>query len=150
MSTTAQLGALVSGLVWLGVLLLLVLAWVEDRHRENEELYANSRPARLGRTGYAPVRPPEPATPPLEAFAPPPEPQWVPEQVPAPAPHPELVPDPAPDAEPEARIDPFPATPQSGPPSLWQIHKPLSQPRTEPDPPNGADAARPAAAGDGS
>jgi len=51
-----------SGLVWLGVLALVGLAWVDDHRRENEEAYSNSRPASRGRE--APAAPPVVVAPP--------------------------------------------------------------------------------------
>jgi hypothetical protein len=38
-----QIAALVSVLVWLGVLALLIVAWVDDRRREDDEIARQSK-----------------------------------------------------------------------------------------------------------
>jgi hypothetical protein len=76
MSTAALVGALISGLVLLGVATLVLLAWVDDRRREDEEAFASSRPAagRVVAQKEAPA--PEPPTddaPPVLVLPPEPE-----------------------------------------------------------------------------
>ena len=82
MSTGALVAALMSGLVWLGVIALVGLAWVDDHRRENEAAYSNSLPASRGRGGEATAPPavvvaPPPLQPVVEAaeVAKPPEPE---------------------------------------------------------------------------
>jgi hypothetical protein len=141
MSTTALVGALISGLVWLGVLSLVALGWVDDRRREDEDAFNSSRPPARGRVAELddapqPVAPdaptvvtPAPSEPTVASPAPP-EPT-----VASPAP-------PEPKAEPPAPARP--REPESG--GSWRIHT-LHNGEGSRTPP---DAPRPDAAGDGS
>ncbi len=126
MSTAALVGALISGLVLLGVATLIVLAWIDDRRRQDEEAFANSRAAR-GRETEPPTAPapqPEPDDTPAVLVLPP-------EAAPAPTidltaaePEPTTVETaagaPARDETPPAQGPEKPKPPEPG--GSWQIH----------------------------
>ena len=44
MSTGVLVGAFASGAVWLGVLTLVAMGWVDERHREDDEAFGTPRP----------------------------------------------------------------------------------------------------------
>jgi hypothetical protein len=139
MSTTALVGALISGLVWLGVLSLVSLAWVDDRRRDDEEAFNTSRltvRARVAEREESP-RPVQPDAPTLET---PPAPESA---MTTPAPSEPVVTTPTTPAPPAPAK---PREPESESGGSWRIHT-LRNGEGSRTPP---DAPRPDAAGDGS